>query len=115
MRSAKFAILYVLFLAVVLFAVNGASYLYFISKINRAAAHARYDAVDPQFVDAATMLNLGWVSPARKSSFVHFTQRKAPGIVRIGCIGDSYTYGDEAGPGADYPALLQQRLEERGY
>ena len=115
MSSAKFTIKYLLFLATVLLAVNGVFYLFFISKINHAVEHSRYDALDPQFVDATTMLNLGWVSPPRRSSFIHFDPRKAPGVVRIGCIGDSYTYGDEASPQEDYPALLQRLFEDRGY
>jgi hypothetical protein len=115
MGSARFVFKYLLYLAVVMLAVNGVFYWFFISKIHRAAENARYDAVDERWVDPTTMLNLGWVSPARSSSFVHFSPQKPPGVVRIGCIGDSYTYGDEVGPNEDYPTLLQKLFVERGY
>ena len=44
-----------------------------------------------------------------------FDMRKRPGVVRIGCLGDSFTYGSEVSSSEDYPNVLQRLFRERGY
>ena len=66
-------------------------------------------------VNASTMLKLGQVMTGKASSFVNFDTQKRPGTIRIGCFGDSYTYGDEVGGSFDYPGLLQTIFRREGY
>jgi hypothetical protein len=58
---------------------------------------------------------LGWVGPGKKSSFSNFEKTKKTGIIRIGCFGDSFTWGDEVGYSYDYPSLLQEIFFKKGY
>jgi len=37
-----------------------------------------------------------------------------PGIVRLACIGDSFTFGEEVLHGLDYPSLLHEEFRKRG-
>ncbi|MBI5240646.1 MAG: hypothetical protein HY926_09250 [Elusimicrobia bacterium] len=62
-----------------------------------------------------TLLRLGWLDAGQDSSFVRFAMKKPPGVVRIGCVGDSFTYGTETGRSEDYPTILQRLFRERGY
>ena len=66
-------------------------------------------------IDPLTASRLGSLMTDRASSFVHFDPFKEEGTVRIGCFGDSFTYGDEVSDGLDYPALLQRMFMEEGF
>jgi hypothetical protein len=67
-------------------------------------------------VDAADLVQIGGLKkPAkRRSSFANFSPVKPPGVMRIGCFGDSYTWGTEVADGNDFPALLKKRLRALG-
>ena len=58
---------------------------------------------------------LGWMDSDKKSSFVHFKQEKPPKVIRIGCFGDSFTFGDEVNDIYDYPGLLQSLFRKNGH
>ncbi len=49
------------------------------------------------------------------SDFRNFPLRKKPGVIRIGCFGDSFTFGYEVGYDYDYPTLLGEILKKSGY
>ncbi|MFH1460393.1 MAG: hypothetical protein ABIG64_08535 [Candidatus Omnitrophota bacterium] len=66
-------------------------------------------------VDEKTMLKLGWIYNDKENNFENFELKKTKGIFRIGCFGDSFTYGSEVSRGYDYPALLQKIFEKHGY
>lgn len=68
-----------------------------------------------RWVPPETLLRLGWVREDKDSSFVRFEKKKAAGVVRVGCLGDSFTYGDEVDRFDDYPGILQRLFRERGY
>ena len=51
----------------------------------------------------------------RKSSFMKFLYPKKPGVMRIGCFGDSYTYGEEVLGNYDYASFLDKKLKGGGY
>ena len=57
-------------------------------------------------VSTATMARLGWLFTDKQSSFVRFPIEKPVGVIRVGAIGDSFTYGDEVGKKSDYPSQL---------
>lgn len=61
--------------------------------------------------------NVGGGPPAgdKKSSFANFTEKKAPGTVRIGCFGDSFTHGEEVNSSGDYPGQLAAIFRKAGY
>ena len=59
-------------------------------------------------------LGLFGMDPAKQSSFLRFPKRKKPGILRIGCLGDSFTYGAEVDEHNDFPTLLQELFDRRG-
>lgn len=67
-----------------------------------------------EVMPAPLYARLGWYLEDKKSSFHHFPLQKKKGTLRIGCFGDSFTYGDEVGSSADYPSLLQKQLNEGG-
>jgi hypothetical protein len=73
-------------------------------------------AAEVAAVGAATFARLGHLRPpdARRDAFAHFPREKRPGTVRIGCFGDSFTWGDEVDDGYDYPAQLQALARARG-
>jgi hypothetical protein len=50
----------------------------------------------------------------RRSSFGNFPTEKPPGTTRIGCFGDSFTWGSEVEDGLDWPLQLQELLRWRG-
>ncbi|MCM2267045.1 MAG: hypothetical protein NDI60_04640 [Elusimicrobiales bacterium] len=54
-------------------------------------------------------------TPEKRSSFLNFPEKKAPGVFRIGCFGDSFTYGEETGPDYDYPGVLAALFRKAGY
>ena len=87
-------------------------------------AHARYarnlraglsaEAPRTAGIGLGTWRLVGRVSGDRTDFFLHFPTEKAPGTVRIGCFGDSFTHGDEVADGLDFPALLARRLAAGG-
>lgn len=65
-------------------------------------------------VSAATMRRLGFVTHAKRSSFVNSTMAKPPGVTRIGAFGDSHTYGEEVDERSDFPGQLGDLLAQDG-
>lgn len=47
------------------------------------------------------------------SSYKNFPFKKKPNVLRIGCFGDSHTYGSEVGKEQDFPSQLQKLLGNR--
>ncbi len=62
------------------------------------------------------MRRVGWAprTERRTSSFGRFAETPPPGTLRVGCYGDSFTFGAEVADGSDYPALLAAELARRG-
>ncbi|MCW5891463.1 MAG: SGNH/GDSL hydrolase family protein [bacterium] len=67
-------------------------------------------------IDDATVARLGWLhAPARRaSSFANFPPVPPAGVRRIGCYGDSLTWGTEVADGFEFPAQLGAELHARG-
>lgn len=85
--------------------------VYAVFAMNRGRYRARQRPATERLVpaphmSAETARRLGFVGPARKGTFHGAARVKAPGTVRIGCFGDSFTYGDEVAEGLDFPSLL---------
>ncbi|HJQ84160.1 MAG TPA: SGNH/GDSL hydrolase family protein [Candidatus Binatia bacterium] len=51
----------------------------------------------------------------RRHSFTAYSEAKGLGMFRIGCFGDSFTYGTEAADGLEYAAALEDVLHARGH
>jgi hypothetical protein len=66
-------------------------------------------------IDKLTASRLGHILGNKRSSFVNFQTKKPKGIIRIGCFGDSFTYGDEVDRANDYPSLLQDIFIQNGF
>jgi hypothetical protein len=66
-------------------------------------------------VDLETARLIGDFSNASARRFSLFNTRKAPGVVRVGCLGDSFTAGAEVAPELDYCTLLHGLFLEAGY
>ena len=73
----------------------------------------RFEAV--AHVDARLLKQLRYIKTDKKSSFVHFSKQKPTGIRRVCAIGDSFTYGAEVAKDDDFPTILQDLFERRGY
>jgi hypothetical protein len=69
----------------------------------------------PPGVATQTLRRLGWLRTDKPSSFIHFPVQKPAGTIRIGCIGDSFTYGAEVAGRDDYPSILQDLLRQKGF
>lgn len=110
----RFALLYALACLVALLALD---YMIYRVRFARALAYGS-EKGDPlermEAIPAAAGRALGWHRAEKASSFPRFTRRKRPGVTRVGCFGDSFTYGDEVGPAADYPTLLQELFRREG-
>ncbi|MCW5889069.1 MAG: hypothetical protein KIT14_00815 [bacterium] len=107
------AVLYALYLAVFVVGVAWVAYLRYVHAIR--PAHFEGNVAIPG-IDAALSSQLGAI-PApdeRARAFGNFPREKAPGRIRIGCFGDSFTWGSEVADGNDYPAVLQRLADESG-
>ncbi len=63
-------------------------------------------------------LNLGWAHDDRRhpeGSYLDFPVEKEPGTIRSGSFGCSFTLGQEAAKGHDYPSFLGWKFREEGY
>lgn len=58
---------------------------------------------------------LPYLGSGKKSGFDNFREGKDNGVIRIGCFGDSLTYGDEVDRAHDYPSLLQDIFRDNGF
>jgi hypothetical protein len=107
---------YLLYLAVFLVAVDFAFYRVYITKINRLNPrwHVRNMFKPVPGVSETVLNRLGDLQTNKQSSFVNFTKIKPAGKIRIGCFGDSFTYGEEVDRDLDYPSFLQ-RLFDKAY
>ncbi|MDD4909403.1 MAG: hypothetical protein PHR44_01795 [Candidatus Omnitrophica bacterium] len=56
-----------------------------------------------------------YLGSGKKSGFDNFREEKDSGVIRIGCFGDSLTYGDEVDKAHDYPSLLQDIFRDNGF
>lgn len=65
------------------------------------------------------LLRLGWAHErdgvCPQTSYLNTPFKKAPGIIRVGLFGDSFTEGSETTNGNDVGSLLQKLLNEKGY
>lgn len=107
-------LLYLLILAAALLAAEGLLHRRYL-RATSVPLPKRPFAKTVRHVPQRTLLRLGWLDADKESSFVRFERTKRPGVVRVGCLGDSFTYGAEVGPAEDYPSLLQRLFRERGY
>ena len=82
-------------------------------KIRRAPKGDRLKTVE--HIEMEVLNRLGsWVG-GKKSSFVHFSKQKPMSIRRVCAFGDSFTYGEEVAEDDDFPTILQDLFERRGY
>jgi len=84
-------------------------------RIYKPTPQQNIELQKPKELDSLTMSRLGFFKSEKKSSFVNFEPSKPKGIIRVGCFGDSFTYGDEASDVNDYPSLLQKIFIQNGY
>lgn len=111
-RALAFSTLYPAYLAVFVVAVCYLAFWrpYVADLENRN----QYELEPPRHVEAATMRRLGALRADRASSFSRFEPDKRAGVIRLCAVGDSFTYGDEAADGHDFPAFLQEIFTEDG-
>lgn len=87
-------------------------------QFKRPKTEGRDKKIPPRLQGIVTpelMLRLGALAwGGRNSSFIEFPLKKPAGRIRVGCFGDSFTYGDEVGRDQDYPSHLQRMLNGLG-
>lgn len=84
--------------------------------LSRLRNHGRLPKLRVNCVDEDTVALVGKSQPAYKaSSACRYEANKPPGVTRIGCFGDSFTYSFEVADGLDYPALLGRLFEQHGH
>lgn len=125
MRKIKYIFYYGIYLILVLGLIDYFIYRAYINKIDRVSFHSAKNRVLSLYmnesqsvvkhVDALTLFRLGSINTDKKSSFVNFAEKKNQNIIRIGCFGGSFTYGDEVNEVYDYPSILQNIFINAGY
>lgn len=121
-RKVQKKILFLVFYILIVFSFFVfVDYLFYRSYLNRSGIPTpRKEEQLPPYpkvknMNPSTLLRLGHVMLDKTSSFVNFETPKADGVIRIGCFGDSFTYGDEVNGYNDYPQLLQNIFKSQGY
>ena len=106
---------YVGYLFLTLFALVFVAHWMYVHRGARMVARAPSQE-PPATTDADTLARLGWLQPPeeRGTSFVRFAPTKPAGTFRIGCFGDSFTWGSEVADGYEFPARLQRMLDVEG-
>jgi len=113
MSRARRVLLALAALAVIGLGAHFVAYLLYLARLRNPPP---LSGPVPSFrhVDPETLGALGWVGADRSSAFGRFELEKPDGVERIGCFGDSFTWGDEAADGLDYPALLDREFAQAG-
>jgi hypothetical protein len=110
-RSVRLA-LYLLYLAAFVLA---ADYTLFWRPFRAQLVQLRpEDPPAPRHVSQEAMLRLGALRADRTSAFTRFEVEKRDAWLRICAFGDSFTYGDEAADGHDFPAFLPLEFDRDG-
>lgn len=107
------AILYALYLVAF---VVGVAWLGNLRYVRSIRPETFADNVVIPGIDPALSSQLGAIPPPteRASAFGNVPREKPAGRVRIGCFGDSFTWGSEVANGNDYPAILQRLVADEG-
>lgn len=101
-----------LFLAAVLTAVTVVLHWRWARSVTPATFMA--DRTPLPCCDTEMVARLGRLDPPRTGSFQVMPLAKRPGMVRIGCFGDSFTNGLEVVDGLDFPSQLEHQLHAHG-
>ncbi len=104
-RRSLFYFMYLI--SVVLVAIYFVFWRPFVTELRDRRKPDSNEMATAKHVGSAVVKRLGHVRTERRSSFVHFSQRKDEGNLRVCAFGDSHTYGDEVGESEDYPSILQ--------
>ena len=104
--SIKYEIFFFLFFFFLFF------YAYYLYKYPRADIDSHLLQYYPQDLILKTGGNLR-LPKDRIQHFLNFQPLKQPGSIRIGALGDSYTYGDEVEKTESYPYQLQELFNQK--
>jgi ssDNA-binding Zn-finger/Zn-ribbon topoisomerase 1 len=108
LQNIIFSIVIFFVMISILLTVNYVFYLIYLKRLPKWD----YPLRSIEHVDLETMRRLGFVQTRKKSSFVNYPALKRAGKIRIGCFGDSFTYGSEVADDQDYPGMLQRIFHE---
>lgn len=98
-------------------------YYFFKKRIKEFDGYNQYSIeatpLIPPFTSQQQIMNLGWTHKKHEglcpTSYLNYDTVKPDGVYRVGIFGCSFTEGFDAGPGYDFPTLLQKKLEREGY
>ena len=109
-----------------IYTVRHQYYVHSLSKYQVFTSESYREPLFPKLTQQQ-VLNLGWahvdpntlVGPSSKhrppkSSYIHYSQSKPKGMIRIGIFGDSFVWGSESAYASDFPTLLQGYFEQAG-
>jgi hypothetical protein len=105
-------VVYVFYLIAVVLAVGRAFHWRWEREVARTT-DLRDTAPRPE-IDSHTARRLGRLDRIRRNSFARIPPEKPSGTVRIGCFGDSFTFGLEVWEGSEYASLLERLFREHG-
>lgn len=116
-RLINFAILGTTLLIIfIVYAVTFSSYVKGLVNYEKVKNY-QFTDFDYGPLSEAEVVQLGFTQFRRKcpsSSYIHFPEKKAEGITRIGVFGCSYVFGAEAPKGYDFPSRLQEKYHQAG-
>lgn len=108
-------VLYVLYLFVFVALVFAFAHHFYFRRLEKTVAALDTDFQKFKGIKPDVMMHLGRLNQNRSLSFLAFKKSKPRGTIRIGCFGDSYTYGTEVFDGHDYPSYLQKLFKDNGF
>ena len=111
-RKTIFILLGSLVVCSFVFVVTLITYIHFIQKpLRNLALQSLSRAQKNPFYNSHTRL-IGTL-PKGENPSSYLRQKPNPRKIRIGCFGDSHTWGTETASGNDYPSQLQRLLGDR--
>jgi len=116
MKKASKIILYLVCVFTVLFLLYYLIFFRpFIKKMQNTSKPKTAELQTYRHADLSVIKQVGNLAADKKSSFPNFDLNKPEGVIRIGCFGDSFTYGSEVDSSHDFPSLLDNLLKENGF
>ena len=117
-KKIRFGFLYLVYLLLVILVLDYCFYFVYAKKNYKRLSWGQPPPKMAKDISKSTISKLGWISRPDLRKISHFTKfkpKKAAGVIRVGCFGDSYTEGAEVGKRSDYPSLLGKIFRDNGY
>lgn len=115
LRKSILRLLYLVYFLAVIFLIY---YIFFYRPFYRSQKKTAVPSTTTfqirPHIDPSIMRLVGSLESDKQSSFPNYPLNKPEGTIRIGCFGDSFTYGSEVDERNDFPSHLSRIMKEAG-